>query len=110
MDDGLGRCIPEIRVDCALATCSGVELVGLKRACCQFHQAAKDSVCPIRGVSVKLLGGLWEVVLKYAPEQRLTHYFQLMTCVSSCGWPPLYYPSYPHNTKDEILPDSEFQQ
>ena len=59
MEDGLcccGNCDLGISVDCALATQSDVELAVLKTACCQFHQAARDSVCPMRGGSVKLLG------------------------------------------------------
>jgi len=38
------------------ATDSGVELVVPKKTSCQFHQAARDSVCPMGGGSVKLLG------------------------------------------------------
>jgi len=70
---------------------SGVELAVPKTACCQFRQTARDSVCPMRrGDGVELLGQVRGVVLKYAPKQRLTHDFQLMTCVSSSGWLPLH--------------------
>ena len=75
MEDGLGCCDLEIGVDCSLATYSSVELAVPKAACCQVHQAARDSVCLMRGGIVKLLGGSWEVVLKYAPKQRLSHDF-----------------------------------
>ena len=50
------HCDLEIGVDCTLATYSGVELAVPKTACCQFHQAVRDSVCPMRGGSVKLSG------------------------------------------------------
>jgi len=75
---GLLRCDLEIGVDCALATYSSVELV--------------DSVCPMRGGSVKLLGRIMGScpVLQYAPKQRLIHDFQLTTCVTTSVWLPLY--------------------
>ena len=37
---------------------------------------------PVHGGSVALSGGSWGVDLKNAPEQRLTHDFQPITCVS----------------------------
>jgi len=53
-------------VDCAFATYSGMELAVPKEAYCQFYQAARDSVCPMRGGSVKLLG--W--IMGSCPEVR----------------------------------------
>jgi len=50
----------------SLATYSGVELVVPKTACCQFHQAARDSVCLPRGGSVNLLGR----IIRSCPEVR----------------------------------------
>jgi len=50
------RCDLEIGVDCSLATYSGVTPTAPKTACCQFYQAVRDSVCPMRGGGVKLLG------------------------------------------------------
>jgi len=50
------RCDLDIDVDCAFATYSGVKLAVLKTVCCQFHQAARDSVCRMCEGSVKLLG------------------------------------------------------
>jgi len=38
--------------------------------------------------SVQLLGRSMGSVLKYAPKQRLTHDYRLMTCVSSSVWLP----------------------
>jgi len=87
------RCDREIVVDCSLATCSGVALTVPKAACCQSYQAARDLVCA--GAVSSCWGGSWGVVWKYAPKQHLTHDFQLMTCVSSSGWLPLYtLPTY----------------
>ena len=50
------RCDLEIGVDCALATYSGVELAVPKTACCQFHQAARDSVCLMRRGQCQVVG------------------------------------------------------
>ena len=113
------HCGREIGVDCSLATYSGVELAVPKTACCQFHQAARDSVCPMRGSGVKLFGRIMgscpEVRPRFsADDLRIEHRMTttvcpmrwwpayrasddyhgmpdaLMTRVSSIGWLPLY--------------------
>ena len=90
MEDGLGCCDREIGVDCSLATYSGVELAVPKQHAASSirQQGTRNARCA--GAVSSCWGGSWGVLLKYAPKQRLTHDFQLMTCVSSSGWLPLY--------------------
>jgi len=88
------RCDLKTGVDCALATYSGVERAVPKTACCQFHQTARNLVCPMSGGSVRQLGRIMGDCPEIRSEQRLTRDFQLMTCVSSSGWLPLYALSY----------------
>jgi len=56
-------------VNRAFATYSGVELAVPKTACCQFHQAERGSVCPMRQASVgRIMGSCPEVRSKTRPE------------------------------------------
>ena len=84
-------CDLEIGVDCALVTYSHL---------CIRQQGHRYARCA--GAVSSCWDGSRGVVLKYALKQRLTHDFQLMTCVSTSGWLSLYALPFCHAVSERV--------
>jgi len=86
----------------SLATYSGVELAVQNQHAASFIRQQETRYARCAGAVSSCWGGSWGVVLKYAPKQRLTHDFQLMTCVSTSGWLPLYALPFCHAGSERV--------